>query len=94
MASAPGKQARRSILSRRTEQGVTELLRTNNLVLLSFLEALLVDAGIEPIILDVHASVMDGSALAVPRRLMVWGAEAERARRVLSEAGFDPDGVT
>jgi hypothetical protein len=69
---------------------VTELIRTNNLVLLSFLEALLADAGIEPVVLDVHASVMDGSALAVPRRLMVLSEDAAHARTLLKEAGLDP----
>lgn len=66
-----------------------ELTRTNNVVRLDFLEALLRDAGIEPIVLDVHASVMDGSALAIPRRLMVADGDERHARRVLAEAGVD-----
>jgi len=67
---------------------VVELLRTNDLVYLSFLEALLRDAGVEPIVLDLHASVMDGSAAAVLRRLMVIDDEVERARSVLATAGI------
>jgi hypothetical protein len=65
-------------------------MRTNDMVLLSFLEALLKDAGVEPIVLDVHASVMDGSVVAIPRRLMVAGKHAELARRVLLDAGVAP----
>jgi hypothetical protein len=68
---------------------MVELLRTNDLVLLSFLEALLRDAGIEPVTLDAHASVMDGSVAAIPRRLMARREDASRARRLLEDAGFE-----
>lgn len=60
---------------------------TNNPVRLSFLTALLADAGITAITLDLHASVMDGSIGALPRRLMVADADLARARRILAEAG-------
>ncbi len=62
-----------------------ELLRTNDLVQLSFLDAVLRDAGIEPIVLDQHMSVLEGSAGAIPRRLMVADEDADAARRVLKE---------
>ena len=65
---------------------MTELMRTNDLVLLSFAAALLRDAGLSPIELDAHMSVLDGSIPALQRRLMVPDGEAERARRVLDEA--------
>jgi hypothetical protein len=71
------------------DEVVVELMRTNDVVFLGFLEALLKDAGVEPIVLDLHASVMDGSVVAIPRRLMVAGPDAERARRVLAEAGVE-----
>ena len=60
---------------------------TNNPVRLSFLTALLADAGITAITLGLHASVMDGSIGALPRRLMVADADLARARRILAEAG-------
>lgn len=60
---------------------------SNNPVRLSFLTALLADAGIETILLDTHASIMDGSIGAIPRRLCVASADHERARRVLRDAG-------
>lgn len=60
---------------------------SNDPVRLSFLIALLADAGIAATILDTHASVMDGSIGAVPRRLMVADADEVQARRVLRDAG-------
>ncbi len=64
-----------------------ELLRSNDLVQLSFLSAVLRDGGIEPIVLDQHMSVLEGSAAAIPRRLMVSDDDADAARRILKEAG-------
>jgi hypothetical protein len=66
-----------------------ELLRSNNLVRLSFLTALLADAGIEAIIFDAHTSVAEGSISAIPRRLMVADEDFSRARRVLIDSGED-----
>lgn len=60
---------------------------SNDPVRLSFLMALLADAGIQATILDSHASVMDGSIGAVPRRLVVAEADEAAARRVLRDAG-------
>ena len=42
-----------------------ELLRTNNVVRLSWAQALLRDAGIDSVVLDHHASLVDGSIGAV-----------------------------
>jgi hypothetical protein len=64
-----------------------ELLRSNNVVRLSFLTALLADAGIEAVIFDSHTSVAEGSISAIPRRLMVEDADYVRARRILIESG-------
>jgi len=66
-----------------------ELLRTNDLVKLSWLQALLSEAGFDSLVLDSHASVLEGSALAIPRRLMVLEDDYERARRLLLESGQD-----
>ena len=60
---------------------------TNNMVRLSFLRALLADAGIAATVLDTHASAVEGSIGAIPRRLVVAAADEVRARRVLTEAG-------
>ena len=64
-----------------------ELLRTNDAVRLSFLQALLRDAGIESLILDQHTSLVEGSIGAIQRRLMVSEADHRRARALLVEAG-------
>ena len=66
---------------------MVELLRTNDPVHLSFLGAVLRDGGIEPIVLDQHMSVLEGSAAAIPRRLMVNDEDAADARRILREVG-------
>ena len=63
------------------------LTRSNNLVRLNFLAALLRDAGIEPILLDAHVSAVEGSIGAIPRRLAVLEEDEAHARRVLREAG-------
>lgn len=65
-----------------------EILRTNNPVLLSFVEVLLRDAGVQPLIADGNMSVMEGSIGALPRRIMVHPDDMTRARRVLEEAGL------
>lgn len=64
-----------------------ELMRTNDVVRLSWLQALLASAGIEVVILDVHTSIIEGSAGAIPRRLMVRNEDEARAREVLKDAG-------
>ena len=64
-----------------------ELLRTNDWVRLSWVQALLADAGIESVVLDMHASIVDGSIGALPRRLMVAAPDFVRARALLRDAG-------
>lgn len=56
-------------------------------VRMSFLVALLRDAGIECVVLDTHVSATEGGIGAFPRRLAVRDEDAHRARRVLAEAG-------
>ena len=69
-----------------------DILRTNDLVKLSWVQALLADAGIESLVLDVHTSVIEGSIGAIPRRLMVGDDDYARARRVLADAGEEMTG--
>jgi hypothetical protein len=64
-----------------------ELLRTNNLAELSWIQALLADARIEAVVLDTYMSVVEGSLGILPRRLMVASDDHSRACRVLEEAG-------
>jgi hypothetical protein len=67
-----------------------ELMRTNDTVRLSWLQALLAAAGIEAIVLDGYTSIMEGSIGAIPRRLMVREADELRARAVIRDAGEAP----
>ncbi|HUC71598.1 MAG TPA: DUF2007 domain-containing protein [Stellaceae bacterium] len=66
-----------------------ELLRTNNPVRLSWLQALLTDSGIESVVLDHHTSLVEGSIGAIPRRLMVADRDLIRARALLAQTGED-----
>ncbi len=65
-----------------------EILRSNNPVLLSFVEVLLRDAGVRPVIADGNMSIMEGSIGILPRRILVRPDELEKAREVLDEAGL------
>lgn len=60
---------------------------TTDPVRLSFLRALLADAGIGAIVLDAHISAVEGGICAFPRRLAVAAGDEGRARAVLTEAG-------
>lgn len=63
-----------------------ELLRTNDVVLISFVEALLKEQSIQYLVLDQNMSVLEGSIGAIPRRLLVPEHLISRARRILTEA--------
>lgn len=64
------------------------LLQTNNPVLLSFVQSLLADAGIEAVVFDANISMVEGSIGVFPRRVMVHEDDIGRARHVLWEAGL------
>ena len=63
------------------------LASSNDPVRLSFLAALLANAGVAAFVLDSHTSAVEGSIGAIPRRLAVSQEDEARARRVLAEAG-------
>jgi hypothetical protein len=65
-----------------------ELLRTNDLVLISFVEALLRDAGIESWVADQNMSIVEGSLGVLPRRVMVPTDNVDAARKLLTDAGI------
>lgn len=65
-----------------------ELIRTNNVVTLSFVGTLLKEAGIQHFVADENMSVMDGSINALSRRLMVDSERIEEARRLVEGAGL------
>jgi len=65
-----------------------ELVRTNNIVLVSAVEALLKGAGIDHMVLDQNMSVLEGSIGMLPRRIVVAEQDLDDARRVLTDAGL------
>ena len=75
------------------EGGMREILRTSDAVRLSWLTALLADRRIDAVVLDMHMSVLEGSANAIPRRLMVVDEDYAAAVGLLEQAG-ELDGKT
>jgi NADH:ubiquinone oxidoreductase subunit K len=65
-----------------------ELLRTNDIILLGAIEALLASANLDCMITDQHMSALEGMIGAFPRRLLVREADKMRARALLIEAGY------
>ena len=69
----------------RPRDAMREILKSNNVVELNFAEVVLRDAGIASVVLDSHMSIMDGSMVILPRRLMVADQDFPRARTILAE---------
>ena len=65
-----------------------EIVRTNDIVLISAIEALLNGANIRHMVLDQNMSVLEGSIGLLPRRILVDDEQVERARRLLTDAGL------
>ncbi len=65
-----------------------ELVRTNDAVLISAIEALLNGADIGHMVVDQNMSVLEGSIGIFPRRILVGEDQIQAARRLLQDAGF------
>lgn len=65
-----------------------ELVRTNDIVLISAVQALLDGARIPHVVVDQNMSVLDGSLGVLPRRVLVAEDFASAARELLAEAGL------
>jgi len=65
-----------------------ELIRTNDMVLVSAVVALLDGAGITHMVLDQNMSVLEGSLGVLPRRILVAEEEERAARQLLQDAGL------
>jgi hypothetical protein len=65
-----------------------ELVRTNDAVLITAIEALLKSAQIEHMVVDRNMSVLEGSIGIFPRRILVGEEQLDAARQLLEEAGF------
>ena len=67
---------------------MVELIRTNDIVLIGFVQSLLEQAKIPVLVADGHVSAIEGSIGAFPRRLLVPSDYGSQARRLVREAGL------
>ena len=65
-----------------------EIVRTNDAVLVSAIQALLDAAEIPHVVLDQNMSVLEGSIGILPRRILVEDEHQESACRLLEQAGL------
>lgn len=68
-----------------------DLIRTNDPVLISFVESLMRDAGIGCLVADSGMSILEGSVGVIPRRILVDQDCAAQARRILIDAGLEAE---
>jgi hypothetical protein len=68
-----------------------EIIRTNDIVILSLAQSLMKDAGIHCMVADQSMSVLEGSLGLLARRLMVDSDRADEARRILKDAGLEAE---
>ena len=61
-----------------------ELIRTNDIVFISWLQATLAGDGIEAIVFDQYVSAIEGQAGPVQRRVMVLDEDFARAQWLLN----------
>ena len=66
-----------------------ELIRSNDAVLLSYIDALLKEAAIPHEIADMHMSIMDGSIGVLPRRMLVSDEHFDAAREIMEAANIE-----
>ena len=65
-----------------------ELVRTNDIVLVSAIGALLDGAHIAHFVADQNMSIIEGSLGILPRRILVQDEDVDAARQVLADAGL------
>jgi hypothetical protein len=70
------------------DEHLRELVRTNDMVLVSAITALLDSANIHHLVLDQNMSVIEGSLGILPRRILVHEDDNHAARELLTDAGF------
>jgi hypothetical protein len=68
-----------------------EIVRTNDVALISFVEAILSEARIGYFVADAHTSVVEGSIGALQRRILVDEHGEDDARRLLADAGVSAE---
>ena len=61
-----------------------ELLRTNDITVIAYANAVLTESGIDVFELDVNTSILEGSIGILPRRLMVRSDDLIRAQQLMN----------
>jgi len=84
LTSAPSSQAAND----EGERKLRELVRTNDMVLVSAIGALLDGANIHHLVLDQNMSIIEGSLGVLPRRILVHEDDNRQARQLLTDAGL------
>ena len=67
-----------------------ELIRTNDIVLISWLQATLAGDGIEAVVFDQYASAVEGQVGPVQRRVMVLDEDFDRAQWIMNHERPEP----
>jgi hypothetical protein len=67
---------------------MVELLRSNDLVWISYVLHLLQDAGVTAVVFDEHTSAVEGSIGALPRRIMVEEEDLPRSQRIVGNVAL------
>jgi hypothetical protein len=67
-----------------------ELIRTNDIVLISWLQATLQGDGIEAVVFDQYASAVEGQVGPVQRRVMVLDDDFARAQWIMNNERPQP----
>ena len=62
-----------------------EVLRTNNLILISRVQSILNDAGIQNKLLDTHASNIEGNISAIQRRLVISNDNFQQSQKIIND---------
>ncbi|NBJ11337.1 putative signal transducing protein [Microvirga arsenatis] len=65
-----------------------EIVRSNDLVLIGFLQSLLENANIPVLVADRHMSALEPMIGAFPARILVPEDHAAQARRLIGEVGY------
>lgn len=67
-----------------------ELIRTNDIVFISWLQAALAGDGIEAVVFDQYVSAIEGQAGPVQRRVMVLDEDFARAQWIMNSEQPQP----
>ena len=62
-----------------------EVLRTNNLILISRAQSILNEAGVHNQLLDAHASNIEGSISAIQRRVIVSDDDFQKSKKLIND---------